>query len=141
MAAEDDEQNRSGFNRRRWRHTLVAIASALGILVLLVLFAPPLILRGPVLRGLARQASRSLCGTIEIGGGHLDMGAIVALLRQRPFEVALDDVRIREPLGDEFVRVHTVRLHMTVLRHPWHVVVDRARLADGAWRLVDHGLG
>ncbi len=118
-----------------------AIAGGLGLLVVIALFAPPLVLRGPVLRALARHQSKSLCGTVEIGGGHLSANAVVALIFQRPFDVALDGVRILEPEGDTLFRAGAVRLRMAVLRKPWRLVVERALVADGAWQLESQGVG
>ncbi len=140
MAAVGDEQRRSGFGRRRgrqrrrWQH-VAAIAGGLGVLVVLALLGLPLWLRGPVLSALAGQQSKSLCGKVEIAGGHLSANAVLALIFQRPFDVALDGVLIREPEGDDLFRARTVRMRMAVLRKPWRVVVQRARIADGAWRL------
>ena len=120
---------------------VAAVASGLGLLVLLALFGLPLALRGPVLRALARHQSKSLCGTVEIAGGHLGPNVVIALIRQRPFDVALDGVRIREPEGDDLFRARTIRLRLAVRRKPWRVVVESARIAHGAWRLVDRGEG
>jgi len=142
MAVVGDGRGHSGFERRRRRsrhrgRVIAAIAGGLGLLVVVALFGLPLALRGPVLRALARHQSRSLCGTVEIAGGHLGASAVVALIRQRPFDVALDGVRIREPEGDDLFRARTVRLRLAVRRKPWRVVVESARVAHGAWRLVD----
>lgn len=118
---------------------IAALAGGLGLLIVLALFGLPLALRGPVLRALARHESKSLCGTVEIAGGHLSANAVLALIRQQPFDVALDGVRIREPEGTDLLRAQTVRLRMAVRRRPWRVVVEQARIADGAWRLVSRG--
>ena len=119
--------------------TIAAIAAGLGLLVLIVLFSPSLVLRGPVLRALARHQSKSLCGTVEVADGHLSMNAVLALIRQRPFDVALDGVRIREPEGPDLFRARVVRLRVAVLRNPWRVVIQQAHVADGAWSLVSRG--
>ena len=108
---------------------------------MLALFGLPLALRGPVLRALARHRSKSLCGTVEIAGGHLGASAVLALIRQHPFDVALDGVRIREPEGDDLFRAQTVRLRLAVRRNPWRVVVEHARIANGAWRLAGRAEG
>jgi hypothetical protein len=146
MAAVGDGGAESHFGRRRGssRHggrVFAAIAGGLGLLVVLALFGLPLALRGPVLRALARHQSKSLCGTVEIAGGHVGANAMLALLRQRPFDVALDGVRIREPEGDDIFRAETVRLRLAVLRNPWRAIVEQARIADGTWRLVSRGEG
>ncbi len=135
-----------GFGRRRGgprhrRHVIAAIGGGLGLLVVLALFGLPLALRGPVLRALARHHSKNLCGTVEVAGGHLGANVVLALIRQRPFDVALDGLRIREPESGDLFRAQTVRLRLAVLRKPWRVVVENARVADGAWKLVNHGEG
>jgi hypothetical protein len=83
-------------------------------------------------------------GSLRIGDPRrraLQRGDHSALLFQRPFDVALDGISIREPEGEEFLRARTVRLEVTVLRRPWRVVIDRALLADGAWRMASKKLG
>jgi hypothetical protein len=136
MAAVGKRRGRSVFRR-----TVAAIAVGLGLLVVIALFAPPLVLRGPVLSALARHQSKSLCGTVELSGGHLSANAVVALILQRPFDVALDGVRIREPEGGDLFRAGAVRLRMAVLRKPWRLAVERGRVADGAWQLASQGVG
>lgn len=123
---------------RRW---IARIPIALAALVVLVVLAPPLLLRGPLLTALVRHESKSLCGTLEISGGHIGVDTTMALILQRPFSIALDGVRVREPEGDDLFRARELRLHLTLRRHPWQVVVDRARVAGGMWRMVSRGNG
>jgi hypothetical protein len=110
-------------------------------LALIVTIGLPLALRGPVLAAFVKYESRGLCGSVTVKGGHLGLGAVLALVGQRPFDIALDGARITEPEGNDLLRAGTIRLRLAVLRHPWRLVVDRAYVADGAWRLVDPGKG
>ena len=133
---------------RRGRGTAARIArvsawtlAALVALVLVVAVGVPLVVRGPVLAGLVAHQSKSLCGSIKVSGGHVSVGVALALLRQRPFEVALDDLVIKSPQGEEMFRAHTVRANMNVRRRPWRLEIDGALLADSSWKLIDRGFG
>lgn len=108
----------------------------LGGATLLAVVAAPLVVRGPILGRLVAYASKDLCGSVRVDGGRVGLDLVPALLFQRPFSVALDGLRIREPDGDTFVRAKTVRATLAVLRHPWHLVIDRIAIADGSWQMV-----
>jgi hypothetical protein len=114
---------------------------ALCVLVLLVAFGLPLIVRGPVLARLVEHESNDLCGTVRVAGGHVSLGLAPALLSGRPFDVVLRGTRIREPDGNALFRARTVRARLAVHRNPWRVVVEHALVSDGAWRLVDEDTG
>ena len=133
---------------RRGRGTAARVArisawtlAALVALVLVVAVGVPLVVRGPVLAGVVARASKNLCGSIKVSGGHVSAGVALALLRQRPFEVALDGVVIKTPEGEEMFRARTIRANMNVLRRPWRLEIDGALLANSTWKLADEGFG
>src|SRR5262245_61222273 len=122
--------------RRRTRHLLVAIIGG-GVLVALALpFLVPLVLRGPILSRVVERQSAKLCGSVSVEGGRVGTAVALAVLRQRPFEVALDGLNVRDPTGDPVLHARSVRLRVSVLRRPWRVVIHDARLADGGWKLA-----
>jgi hypothetical protein len=126
---------------KRGARAVAKAVLALIALGLIAVAAAPLVLRGRILGHLAEHLSKDLCGSVTLEGGHFSVGTVPALLFQRPFEVALDGIRIREPEGQEFFAARTVRLEVTVLRRPWRVVIDRAVVADGNWRMASRRLG
>src|SRR5688572_4643295 len=137
-----------GERMRRGRGAAARIArisawtlAALVALVLVVTVGVPLVVRGPVLAGLVAHESKSLCGSVKVTGGRVSAGVALALLRQRPFDVAIDGLVMRTPAGEDMFRARTVRTKVTVLRRPWRVVLDQGLVADGAWKLVDKGIG
>jgi hypothetical protein len=111
------------------------VAACLG-LVVLVSIGLPLLLRGPLLKGIVARASGSLCGSVSIGDGHFGWGVVPALLFQKPFLVAIDDLQVRTHGGDTVLAARTSRLHVIVRRRPWRVVVTNAQFADGQWELA-----
>lgn len=131
--------------RRRWGGGVLRAAgwglAGLLALALVVAFGAPLIARGPILARLADYGSRSICGRLIVRGGHVSPTLAPALLLQRPFDVALDRVRILEPEGYELFHAVKVRAVVTVRWRPFHVVVDRLFVSDGRWRLANKGLG
>jgi len=114
---------------------------ALCSLVLLIAFGVPLIVRGPVLARLVQHASKDLCGTARITGGHVSLNVAPALLSGRPFDVVINGARIREPGGNDVMRARTVQARLAVHRNPWRVVVESARISDGKWAVVENVLG
>jgi hypothetical protein len=115
-----------------------------GLLALaaVVLFLPPLLVRGPVLRWIVARATRGLCGTIEVGGGHAGWLVVPAVLRGRPFAVELSGLRMVGPDGKEALFVEHVTAEVEVGRNPWRFVVEPALVERGRWRLtVDAGGG
>ena len=109
-----------------------------GLLVLVVglPLLPSLFLRGPVLRWLVARASRGLCGTVQVEGGHVGWLVAADLWRARPFAVELRGVRITGADGGEALFVAHVSGEVQVSRHPWRLVVDDAVAEHGRWRLV-----
>jgi hypothetical protein len=138
MRARGARQRRSGARALR---TAAWIVGGLVGTVLLLSLGVPLMVRGKVLGRMVEQAATHVCGSVTLAGGHIDLGLVPALIFQRPLDVALDGVHIREPDGNDLFHADTVRTTLAVRRHPWRVVVDRALIANGAWRLVDKGLG
>jgi hypothetical protein len=114
---------------------------ALCLLVLLVAFGVPLILRGAVLSRLVEHESKNLCGTVRVDGGHIGLNVAPALLSGHPFDIVVQGARVTEPDGNDMLRARTIRLRAVVRRNPWRVVVERAFVSDGGWRLVDNNLG
>ncbi|HEY6506727.1 MAG TPA: hypothetical protein VIY56_01860, partial [Vicinamibacterales bacterium] len=110
-------------------------------LLLVVAVGLPLVVRGPVLARLVAHETKHLCGSVQVEGGHVSVGVAAALLLQRPFEVALSGVVLRNPTGEEILRARTFRARVSVLRGPGRLEIDDALVADGAWRLVDKGFG
>ncbi|HVU50548.1 MAG TPA: hypothetical protein VHL80_07660, partial [Polyangia bacterium] len=109
-----------------------------------VLFLPPFVLRGPVLRWIVGRATRDLCGTVELAGGHVGWLVVPELLRGRPFAVELRGLRTVGPDGHEALFAERVTAEVEVGRSPWRVVVEPALVEHGRWRLaVDQagGLG
>ena len=129
------------WGRARGARVFAWTLAALVVLLLVVTVGLPAIVRGRVLAGLVAHASKDLCGSIKVDGGHVGIDVALALLRQRPFEVAVDGVAIRTPAGEDMFHARTVRAHVTVRRRPWRVEIDRGLVADGAWSLVDKGFG
>jgi hypothetical protein len=128
---------RGGRLARRVGWTLLSLVLA----TLLFAVSLPVVVRGPVLAHLVEHASRNLCGTARVEGGHVSLNLALALLRQRPFEVVLEGARIREPDGNDMFRAGRVRARLTVHRGPMRVVVESLQVSDGKWRLVDSGRG
>jgi hypothetical protein len=124
-----------GSGRRGARAVAKAVLAVVA-LGLIVVVAAPLVLRGRILSHLVEHLSKDLCGSVALEGGHFSAGTVPALIFQRPFEVALDGIHIREPDGQEFFAARTVRLKLTVLYRPWRVVIERALVADGTWRMA-----
>src|SRR5262252_3704674 len=102
-----------------WRRRVGWVAGLLLGLVALAVVLPPLVLRGRVLRWAVARGTTSLCGTFELGGGHLGWGVVPDFLRGRPFAIEVDDAHVRTPDGaDNIVAAH-VTARVTVARHPW----------------------
>jgi hypothetical protein len=114
---------------------------SISVLAAFVAVGVPLIVRGPVLAHLVEHESKDLCGTVQVSGGHVSLGLAPALLFQRPFDVVLEGTHMRELDGSDTFRARSVRARLSVHRHPWRVIVERAVISDGGWRLVDKGLG
>ncbi len=115
--------------------------AALVALVLVVTVGVPLVVRGPVLAGVVAHASKKLCGSLKVTGGHVSVGVALALLRQRPFEVVIEGVDLKTPGGEDIFHAGTVRTKVTVQRRPWRLVFDDGLIADGKWQLIDEGFG
>jgi hypothetical protein len=116
---------------------VVALA-ALGLVL------PALVVRGPVVRWLVARATRPLCGTIEVDGGHAGWLLVFELLGGRPLDVELRGVKIQGADGREALFLDRVSGAVTVSRNPWRLVVDQPVVEHGRWRLsVDKtgGLG
>jgi hypothetical protein len=131
-----------GVSGRRGRRLVRGIGWTLLSLVLalfLIAVGLPLVVRGPVLAHLVEHASRNLCGTARVEGGHVSLDLALALLRQRPLDVVLQGARIREPDGSDLFRARQVRARLAVHRRPWRIVVESLQVADGEFRLVDSG--
>jgi hypothetical protein len=75
---------------------LLALAVVVALLV-----AAPLVLRGPRLGRLVQRATASLCGTVHIDGGRVSVIAAFDLLLGRPTAFAVDGLRIVAPDGEE----------------------------------------
>jgi hypothetical protein len=109
-----------------------------------ILILPPLVVRGPVLRWIVARATRDLCGTIAVDGGHAGWLVVPDLLRGRSFAVELGGLRVVGPDGGEVMFVERITAEVQVGRAPWRIVVEPALVERGRWRLaVDQtgGLG
>jgi hypothetical protein len=106
------------------------------VAALAVLFLPPLVLRGALVRWAVARATRDLCGTVRIDDGRLGWFAVVDALRGRPFPVELRGARVSGPDGDEVLRAASITTDVEVARNPWRVVVNGGVASRGRWRLA-----
>ncbi|HVR03501.1 MAG TPA: hypothetical protein VMT47_15295 [Polyangia bacterium] len=96
---------------------------------------PPLLLRGAVLRWLVARETASLCGAIRVEGGSLGWLVVPDLLLGRPFAVDLRGLRVAGPDGGEVLAAEHLSADVDVARNPWRIVVARALVSRGRWRL------
>ena len=122
----------SGPRRRRIGRIVAAVVGGLAALLTLL----PLVLRGPVARWVVRQASSSLCGTIEISGGHLGWAATWALLSGRPFDLVLENVKIDGPNGTTVFAAARFETTLEMHFRPSRVILSRLLMARGRWELA-----
>jgi hypothetical protein len=101
-----------------------------------VLFLPPLVLRGALVRWTVDRATRDLCGTVRIDDAHVGWLAVVDILRGRPFSVELRGARVTGPEGDEVLRAASITTDVAIARNPWRVVVNGGVASRGSWRLA-----
>jgi hypothetical protein len=114
---------------RRWGQRV------LGALLALV-FLPPLLVRGPLLGAIVARATRSLCGTITLEGGHLGWFVVPDLLLGRPIPVEVRGLRMEGADSGEVFFAGRVSAKVGYARNPWRITVDPALVSRGHWRLA-----
>lgn len=114
-----------------WRAVIAAI-----VLVLVLVFGPPLVLRGPVLGWLFARGFADRCGHFSLHGGHLGLMAVPDLALGRPLHVVLDGISILGPDGKPVLRAASLEATATIHLRPLAIEVRDARIADGGWRFA-----
>jgi hypothetical protein len=104
--------------RRAARIAGYAAAGVVALALLVGLTAPHL-LTGARFGNIVESLLPEMRGRIDVGGGRWSWGALLALLRARPAEFALHDVRITDPEGTQVLAV----------RRSWSSTVRRG----GSW--------
>jgi hypothetical protein len=120
-----------GRRRRRIGRIVAAVVGGLALVVTLL----PLVLRGPVARWAVRQASTSLCGRIQISGGHLGWAAMWRLLFGRPIDLAIEDLNIVGPDDRNVMRAARLEATLEIHLRPFRLVLSNVLMAHGGWRL------
>lgn len=105
-------------------------ARVLGVLLGLAIAGPPaLIATAPItLRGrafglLVERALPALSGRVRIGGGRWSWGTVLALARERPAPLVLEDVHVADPDGREVLHVVRLTARLEVHRRARTVIV------------------
>jgi hypothetical protein len=109
---------------------------ALVMVGVLFVVLPPLLVRGPVLSSIVARETRTLCGTIKIGGGHLGWTVVPDLLLERPFTLELLGVHVAGANGGEVLAAERVSVDVEIERLPWRITVGPGVVSHGRWRLV-----
>jgi hypothetical protein len=104
--------------------------------LLALVFLPPLLVRGPVLRTIVARATRSMCGKLDLEGGHVGWLVVPDLLLGRPIPVEVRGLRIEGADGGEVFFGRRVSATVAYARNPWRITVEAALVSSGHWRLA-----
>ncbi len=113
---------------------LLRLGAGLVGAVLLVALSLPLLVRGPVARWVVARATRTMCGTVSLGGAHAGWAAVIDLVLGRPMEIVVEDLRITGPDGQVVLAAARVEAQIAV-RRGGAVVAPLLRIVHGRWRL------
>src|SRR5579884_1721680 len=111
---------------------LLRLGAGLVGAVLLAALGLPLIVRGPVARWVVARATRSMCGTVSLGGAHAGWAAVIDLALGRPLPLVVEDLRIAGPDGQVVLAARRVEAQLAVHRGG-AVVVPLLRIVHGRW--------
>ena len=113
--------------------TAAAAGVTVAVLAALVGVGAPVVIRGARFGRLVEKMLPATRGRIEIGGGQWSWRAVLALVRERPAPLMLDDVRITDPEGTRVLRAGRISARLELHRAPLRVVIHELRVEDADW--------
>jgi hypothetical protein len=124
----------------RLKRTALAVSAALLILLGLAA-AAGVVFRGPVLRAVAGQVSKGLCGKLVVANGGVSWYAVPALLVGKPVHVWLDGVGLRAPSGESVFAAGQIRATVELRLRAKRIEVSGVEIERGHWVLASDGPG
>ncbi|HVR60681.1 MAG TPA: hypothetical protein VMU50_02220 [Polyangia bacterium] len=119
---------------RLLRRLAIIVGGLLVTLAVLAALAPALV-RGARFAWLVGKLLPPMRGHVSLGGGHVDGGAVLALLVGRPFSVVLDDLRVLDPEGTVVLASAHLSARIELHRSPGRMIVHDLRPGTATWRL------
>jgi hypothetical protein len=108
----------------------------IALVLLALVFGPPLLVRGPILRAAVSRSTHSLCGTFEIAGGHFGWLVVFDLLLSRPVPLEVHGLRVVGADGEDVIFAQNLSATVAIERHPWRITIDPAVVSHGRWSLA-----
>jgi hypothetical protein len=117
----------------------IAAYTAAGFVALagVVAVGAPIYFQGARFGQLVERLLPETRGHIHVGGGHWSWGTVIALLRERPAPLALDDLTITDPEGTEVLHIEHLTAAIEAHRRPTRVFVRDLELRDARWRFAN----
>jgi hypothetical protein len=113
------------------------VAAGLVALAVVIAVVAPIYFRGARFGELAERLLPETRGHIHIGGGHWSWSTVIALVREQPAPLALDDLTITDPEGTEVLHVEHASARIEVHRGPTRIFVRELELRDVRWRFAN----
>ena len=111
-------------------------AAGLVALALVIAVGAPIYFRGARFGELVEKLMPETRGHIHVGGGRWSWGTVIALVRQQPAPLALDDLTVTDPEGTEVLHVEQLSARIEVRRRPTRITVHDLVIKDARWRFA-----
>src|SRR5215471_760357 len=111
-------------------------AAGLVALALVIAVGAPIYFQGERFGKLVEGLMPETRGHIHVGGGRWSWGTVIALLREQPAALALEDLTITDPEGTEVLHVEELSARIEARRRPTRIIVHDLLIKDARWRFA-----
>jgi len=112
-------------------------AAGLVALVVVIAVGAPIYFRGARFGALVEGVLPEMRGHVHVGGGRWSWGTVIALVRQQPAPLALEDLTITDPEGTEVLHIDQLSARIEVRRRPTHIIVHDLLVKNARWRFAN----
>ncbi|HMF44529.1 MAG TPA: hypothetical protein VKQ32_27835 [Polyangia bacterium] len=111
-------------------------AAGLVALALVIAVGAPIYFQGERFGKLVEGLMPETRGHIHVGGGRWSWGTVIALVREQPAPLAVDDLTITDPEGTEVLHIEQVSARIEVRRRPTRITIHDLVIKDARWRFA-----